>query len=200
MRSGGKRVWKEEFRRRAIEALRSVPRGRARMEDRRLLERLRRHFKRRNPRRVLLYFPLKMEVDVRPLIGELRRRGVEIYLPFMEGASFRPVKYRLPLRRKRFGIYEPKNSRQYRPRKIDIAVVPIVGTDPTLRRIGFGKGFYDRFFEKEKRDIEEVIFLQRRLCRSPYVITRSHDVRADTLIAGRSVEIRPGTPLRAREE
>ena len=34
--------WKEEFRRRAIGVLRSIPRGRARMEDRRLLERLRR--------------------------------------------------------------------------------------------------------------------------------------------------------------
>jgi 5-formyltetrahydrofolate cyclo-ligase len=132
-----------------------------------------------------------MEVDLRPLILELRRRSVEVYVPFMEGPSFRPVKYRLPLQKKRFGIYEPKNSRQYRPRKIDVAVVPIVGTDPTLRRIGFGKGFYDRFFENEKRNIEEVIFIQRRLCRSPYVITEQHDVRADILIAGQEIRIRP---------
>jgi len=190
-----KREWKEEFRRRALDVLKSVPRRRARVEDRHLLQKLRSHIGKRKIRQVLLYFPLGLEVDIRPLIGELRRRGVEVYLPFMEGPSFRPVKYRLPLQKKRFGIYEPKNSRQYRRRKIDIAVVPIVGTDPTLRRIGFGKGFYDRFFEKEKRNIEEVIFLQRRLCRSPYIITESHDVRADILIAGRRFDIRPDTPL-----
>jgi 5-formyltetrahydrofolate cyclo-ligase len=191
--------WKERFRRRAIGVLRSIPRGRARMEDRRLLAKLRRHLKGRRLRRVLLYVPLGLEVDLRPLIGELRRRGVEVLVPFMEGPSFRPVKYRLPLEKKRFGIYEPKNSRQYRPEKIDIAVVPIVGTDPTLRRIGFGKGFYDRFFEKEKRNIGEVIFLQRRLCRSPYVLTQPHDVRADLLIAGRDVVIRPDKEAGAPE-
>jgi 5-formyltetrahydrofolate cyclo-ligase len=155
------------------------------MEDRRLLAQLRSLILERHPRRVLLYLPLKLEVDVRPLIGELRRRGVEVYVPLMEGPSFRPVKYRLPLRKRRFGIYEPKHSKQYRPGKIDIAVVPIVGTDPTLRRIGFGKGFYDRFFEKEKRQIEEIIFVQRRLCRASRILTESHDVRADILIAGR---------------
>jgi 5-formyltetrahydrofolate cyclo-ligase len=130
-----------------------------------------------------------MEVVIRPLIAEFRRRGVEGYVPLMEGASFRPVKYRLPLRRKRFGIYEPKYSRQYRPRKIDAAVVPIVGTDPTMRRIGFGKGFFDRFFEEEKRNIQEIIFIQRRLCYSPVVITEGHDVRADTILAGRTVDL-----------
>jgi 5-formyltetrahydrofolate cyclo-ligase len=176
---------KTAFRQAALRCLRSVIRGRARMEDRRLLAQLRSLILERHPRRVLLYLPLKLEVDVRPLIGELRRRGVEVYVPLMEGPSFRPVKYRLPLRKRRFGIYEPKNSRQYRPKKIDIAVVPIVGTDPTLRRIGFGKGFYDRFFEKEKRHIEEIIFLQRRLCRASRVLTEAHDVRADLLFAGR---------------
>ncbi len=176
---------KKMFRQAALRCLRSIPPGRARMEDRRLLTRLRSHLRKRRLRRVLLYLPLKMEVDVRPLIRELRRRGVEVYVPLMEGPSFRPVKYRLPLRKRRFGIYEPKNSRQYRPAKIDSAVVPIVGTDPTLRRIGFGKGFYDRFFEREKRQIEEIIFLQRRLCRASRVLTEAHDVRGDILIAGR---------------
>jgi 5-formyltetrahydrofolate cyclo-ligase len=180
---------KERFRKAAITALRSVAPGRARLEDRRLRERLRAHLFARRPARVLLYLPLPMEVDIRPLIAEFRRRGVEVYVPLMEGASFRPVKYRLPLRRKRFGIYEPKYSRQYRPRKIDAAVVPIVGTDPTMRRIGFGKGFFDRFFEEEKRNIEEIIFLQRRLCYSPVVITEEHDVRADRVIAGREVDL-----------
>lgn len=184
-----RREKKERFRRAAIAALRAVTPGRARLEDRRLRERLRARLGTRRLTRVLLYLPLSLEVDLRPLIAELRRRGVEVYVPLMEGASFRPVKYRLPLQRKRFGIYEPKYSRQYRPRKIDVAVVPIVGTDPTMRRIGFGKGFFDRFFEEEKRNIQEIIFIQRRLCYSPVVITEEHDVGADAVIAGRKVDL-----------
>jgi len=186
-----RRQRKEAFRREALQHLRRIPKGRARMEDRRLLRHLRRYLERRSLKRVLLYLPLALEVDLRPLIHELRRRGVQVYVPFMEGKSFRPVKYRLPLQKKRFGIYEPKNSRQYRPRKIDIAIVPIVGTDPTLRRIGFGRGFYDRFFEKEKRHIETILFVQRRLCYAPVVLTEAHDVRADAIVAGPMIRLLP---------
>jgi 5-formyltetrahydrofolate cyclo-ligase len=159
------------------------------MEDRKIRRQLEEILEIRRPRKVLLYLPLPMEVDLRPLIRKLRRRGVEVYVPFMEGKSFRPVKYRLPLRRKRFGILEPKNSKQYRAGKIDIAIVPIVGIDPSGRRIGFGKGFYDRFFEKEKKKIEEIIFVQRRLCRSPRIVTDRHDIAGDLLIAGRTIPL-----------
>ena len=38
---------------------------------------------------------------------------------------------------------------------IDIAIVPAVGVDGNLQRIGFGKGMYDRFFEKLQ---EETIY------------------------------------------
>ena len=35
----------------------------------------------------------------------------------MEGESFRLVKYRLPLIKKKFGIMEPKDSKQYKNKK-----------------------------------------------------------------------------------
>ncbi len=183
-----KEEYKKIFRRKAIESLRKISKARAKIEDKKLLQELKKQFDFKSIKRVLLYIPLTMEVDVRPLITQLRQSGVEVYVPFMEGKSFRPLKYRLPLQKKRFGIYEPKNSRQYRPKKIDIAVVPIIGIDPTMRRIGFGKGFYDRFFEKEKRNIGTIIFIQRHLCYAPIILTDSHDVRGDRVVAGYRLE------------
>ena len=59
---------------------------------------------------ILLYIPLGIEVDVRPLIKNLRKAKKNIYVPFMQGDSFKIVKYRLPLFKKRFGINEPNNS------------------------------------------------------------------------------------------
>ena len=100
----------------------------------------------------------------------------------MEGKSFRLVKYRLPLEKKEFGIKEPKDSRQYRKKSIDLAIVPIVGLDVTLRRVGFGKGMYDRFFEKEIKNIDKTVFVARELCYSQEVITDDHDVKADIII------------------
>ena len=176
---------KREFRKAALAYLCSRGGVRARVKDRKITNMLDELIDRRRPGTVMLYLPMGMEVDVRPLIRRLRRRGVTVLVPFMEGESFRLVKYRLPLQKKRFGIYEPKFSKQYRPKVIDIAIVPIVGTDPTGRRVGFGKGMYDRFFEKEKHNIREILFVQRHLCYSPHVVTDRYDIQADVLIGGR---------------
>jgi 5-formyltetrahydrofolate cyclo-ligase len=122
-----------------------------------------------------------MEVDIYPLIKRLRKEKKNLYVPFMEGKSFRLVKYRLPLRKKQFGIKEPLDSKQYRIKQIDIAIVPIVGVDITHRRVGFGKGMYDRFFEKNKKNIKQVVFVARELCYSKEVVTDHYDVQADKI-------------------
>jgi 5-formyltetrahydrofolate cyclo-ligase len=131
---------------------------------------------------IMAYIPLKNEVDIMPLLTRLRRQKVNIWVPFMEGKSFRLVKYRYPLRIKKYGIKEPKNSYQYRPEKIDLALVPIIGMDITCRRIGFGKGMYDRFFEKEIKNIKKIVFVTRVLCYSKKTITNDYDIKADLLI------------------
>jgi 5-formyltetrahydrofolate cyclo-ligase len=138
-------------------------------------------------RDVMLYIPLGNEVDINPLIGHLRRQKINIWVPFMEGKSFRLVKYRYPLRIKKYGVKEPKNSYQFRKKTIDLAVVPIIGIDSTRRRVGFGKGMYDRFFEKEIKNIKKVIFVARELCYSRDVVTDDYDVECDVLVTSRGV-------------
>ncbi len=138
--------------------------------------------KKQNAQSVMLYVPLAIEVDIRPLITHLRREGILVLVPFMEGESFRLVKYRLPLKSKKYGVKEPKISKQFRKKRINISIVPIVGTDMSLRRIGFGKGMYDRFFMREKRWIDDIIFVQRVLCLSKEIVTDDHDVGANRVI------------------
>jgi 5-formyltetrahydrofolate cyclo-ligase len=175
---------KKAFRQLALKNLRAIPRSQARYRDYRLNSLLLNRIEQYGARSVMLYIPLDMEVNVMPLIGTLRRRGIEVLVPFMEGESFRLVQYRLPLRTKRFGVREPIFSRKYRKKRIDIAIVPIVGTDSMSRRIGFGKGMYDRFFAREGQRIAHVIFVQRAEQRSSNVITDVWDVRADEILTG----------------
>ncbi len=131
---------------------------------------------------IMVYIPLGIEVNIMPLIKKLRRQKRLLFVPFMEGESFRLVKYRLPLTRKKFGILEPKDSKQYRERYIDIAIVPMIGVDLLQRRIGFGKGMYDRFFEKEAKYIKRTIFISRIRCTSKRVLTDDYDIEADKII------------------
>ncbi len=171
---------KPEFRHYCLQKLRSVAAHsrfkRNKMLNRRLFECIAAS----KARSVLLFWPLDSEPDVREVIRRLRAGGVAVYLPFMEGASFRMVPFRYPLERKKFGIFEPGNSHK-NIKKIDLAVVPAVGVDAQARRIGFGKGMYDRFFAALKKK-PVTIFVQLEGCTTQEKICDDYDVSADVLL------------------
>ena len=130
---------------------------------------------------ILLYYPIEFEADIRKSMQYLRKNN-NIYLPFMENKSFKIVPFRLPLQKKKFGIYEAGNSLK-KIKKIDIAIVPVVGVDGNLQRIGFGKGMYDRFFAKLKKR-PYTIFIQSEICFTKEIVCDHYDVKGDLLITG----------------
>jgi 5-formyltetrahydrofolate cyclo-ligase len=173
---------KKTFREHCLRRLKYANNIRTYKKDIEVVKQLYSYIVEHNAENILLYLPMKTEVNLYPLIAQLRKEKKKLYVPFMEGKSFRLVKYRLPLHKKRFGIKEPNDSKQYRNKKIDLAIVPIVGIDATLRRVGLGKGRYDRFFEKEQLNINKVVFVARELCYSKEVVTDHYDVKADIVI------------------
>ena len=146
-----------------------------------IVKKLENFIKKSESKNVLLYIPFGIEVDVKPLIVSLRKmKDKNVYVPFMQGDSFKIVKYRLPLYKKRFGIKEPNNS-FFRPNKIDLAIIPIVGVDKLNKRIGYGKGMYDRFFDRLTYK-PTMIFTQLILCRSEKILSDNYDIQADYII------------------
>jgi len=177
-----KEARKKQFRMQSLKRLDKASGSGSYQKDKKVSLRLYRMIEKSNAQSVMLYLPLKTEVNISQLILRLRKEKRMLYVPFMEGTSFRLVKYRLPLNKKKFGIKEPNDSKQYRIKDIDIAIVPIVGVDVTFRRVGFGKGMYDRFFEKQNKYIKQTIFVARDLCYSKEVITDHYDVSADMIV------------------
>ena len=49
-----------------------------------------------------------------------------------------------------FGMFEPADSKKVDSEKIDVFVVPGIAFDKKGHRIGWGKGFYDKFFGANK--------------------------------------------------
>ena len=129
---------------------------------------------------ILLYISMDNEVNTKSLINKLRAKNKQIFVPFMEELSFKMVKYSLPLIKKRFNIYEPKNKNKTK-QKIDVAVVPIIGIDIDFKRVGFGKGMYDRFFDKLNYK-PEIIFTQLYPCITYKKITDQYDIKANSYI------------------
>jgi len=146
--------------------------------DAKLLEELGKFKKFRNLK-ILFYTSLPFEANTAKSIQKLRKK-CDIFVPFMEGESFKMVPFRLPLKKKKFGIYEAgKSLRDIK--KVDIAIVPVVGVDGNLQRVGFGKGMYDRFFEKLKKR-PYTIFIQSEFCYTKELICDEYDITCDLII------------------
>jgi 5-formyltetrahydrofolate cyclo-ligase len=169
---------KEIFRQKSSKKL-ALAKSRKITKDYKVLSRLLKSLRGIKNKTILLYMPLENEVDIKKIFRHLRQHN-RILLPFMEGVSFKVVKLRLPMHEKKYSILEPYNSWAFYP-KIDIAIVPVIGVDGALRRIGFGKGMYDRFFSSLKYK-PYVIFVQRDRCFTNSQIGNSFDLQADEYI------------------
>jgi len=99
----------------------------------------------------LFYYPHKNEVNLLPLLKELKTLGKLVLLPKVEGKDIIPVIVDdlNSLKKGKFSIPEPE-GKSYPTDKIDIIFVPAVGFDKNGHRIGYGKGYYDRFLKKTK--------------------------------------------------
>lgn len=171
---------KEKFRLSSIETLKKV-RYKPYMSCQ-VAQKLEKVIAAKKPKVILFYMPMWFEPNLIPLMNKLRKDKV-ILVPFMQGLSFKTVQYRLPLHKKRFNIKEPGDSNKYTT-KIDIAIVPVVGIDGSFKRVGFGKGMYDRFFAG-LRYKPYTIFVQNKACITKDNITNSYDIQADLFITAK---------------
>jgi len=170
---------KSDFRKSCIKRLKFTSVISKYYKDKIVIKKLESFINRSKAKNILLYIPLGIEVDVNPLINKLRKNK-NVYVPYMEGDSFKIVKYRLPLHKKKFGIRETNNS-FCRAKKIDLAIVPVVGVDAIGKRIGYGKGMYDRFFGRLSYK-PTLVFTQLILCQSDKILSESYDIQADYII------------------
>jgi 5-formyltetrahydrofolate cyclo-ligase len=57
-----------------------------------------------------------------------------------------------------WGITEPKEGRVIEPEQIDLILVPLLVCDKFGYRVGFGKGFYDRYLALCRKDVVKIGF------------------------------------------
>ncbi|WP_375220777.1 5-formyltetrahydrofolate cyclo-ligase [Symbiobacterium thermophilum] len=101
-------------------------------------------------RTVLLYIPVRGEVDTAALAAAGRQAGKRLLLPRVERAERGLRLHRWDgtpeqLVRGAYGIPEPRpDLPQEDPRAVDLVVVPGVAFDRRGRRLGYGGGYYDR--------------------------------------------------------
>lgn len=141
---------KAEVRARVKAALRELPAAARAADAERLVERCRDWPTWESARSVLLFYPLSDEPDVTPLIHAALKAGKIVALPrfrsdFGAYEAARLESWQQLTPPARFGVREPEAGCPALPLKqLDLVLVPGVAFDVFGRRLGRGKGYYDR--------------------------------------------------------
>ncbi|MGC8833109.1 MAG: 5-formyltetrahydrofolate cyclo-ligase [Armatimonadota bacterium] len=102
---------------------------------------------------VMVYLTYRSELPTEPLVEELRRRNVRVCAPriqpdgTMEAADY---PHGCKLSPGPYEILQPLETEALPLEALDVVVVPGVAFDESGYRLGFGKGYYDRFLAQPK--------------------------------------------------
>ena len=98
-------------------------------------------------KRVGLFMPIKKEPNLLALLEDDKL----FYFPKVHNDSliYLGWKPKLPLEKSPLGILEPSGNFD-ESQLLDVLIIPALGIDDRGHRLGFGKGFFDRFLESKR--------------------------------------------------
>ena len=98
-----------------------------------------------------LYWPIKYELDTRPLIKYFSEANFNISLPYLSNKKmvFKKWKVEETLYYNKYNFYSPSDRAiTVNPNKI---IVPCLAYNFIGNRLGYGKGFYDKYYYNFKK-------------------------------------------------
>lgn len=128
---------------------------------------------------ILMYHSLPDELSTRSFL-ERWGKTKHIYLPRVNGVNLDILPYdRSNLRMGAFHIEEPQGTQTVSVDAMDLIIVPGVGYDLRGRRVGRGKGYYDRLLAHTKATRVGIAYSFQLF---DYIETEPHDVGVDIVI------------------
>lgn len=133
---------------------------------------------------LLVYKSFGTEADTGAVLAALCDAGKRVFLPRVENGKMVAVLYTEPLVRGAFGIEEPCGEPF--AGVPDVCVVPLLAADRQFRRLGYGGGYYDRYFARTGAGTFKVgICYDAQLIKT--IPAEAHDVLMDAIVTDRRV-------------
>ena len=101
--------------------------------------------KKLNPYIIGGYYPFNYELDILNILEIFEKKNYTISLPKIaknNKMDFFHWSFKEPLKVNKFGIPETISKKKIYP---NILLIPLVGFDNKLNRLGYGGGYYDRY-------------------------------------------------------
>ena len=131
---------------------------------------------------IISYSPLKYEVDTRYCNQDKTK---DIYLPRVNGDNL-DICPCSDLCKGSFGILEPQSSAIIDYSYIDMVLIPACAVDKNGYRLGYGKGFYDRFLPLLPANCLKVVLIFSELLFDT-VYPDKYDVKSDIIITEKEI-------------
>ena len=153
-----------------------------------LISYLKKKFKKKRKIAISIYYPSNFEFNILKIYENKRFKKFLTLLPVVKKNNqmeFLKWNKKDILKVNKYGMLEPIYSKKtYVP---DIMIVPLIAFDKTKTRLGYGKGYYDRFLstylkKNKKIDSIGIGFTFQRHKKLPYA---NHDVRLNKIFTER---------------
>ncbi len=143
----------------------------------------------KNPKNILIYNSFNSEVDTKKIIIFFFKKNFKVYLPAIINNNVYPIRFKAKdkLIKGRYGIFEPaKKIKLKNINLLDMVIAPGIGFDKNGNRIGFGKGYFDKFLSKLNKKIIKVgLAFTKQITKK--IPAKKHDVKMDFLITEKEI-------------
>lgn len=114
------------------------------------------------PKSIHCFLPIlsQNEIDTFPIIKFCWENQIIVIASVSDFSNFKMKSFVLTsktiIKISKNGIPEPLNAESYNDKNIDVILTPLIAFDELGNRVGYGKGFYDRFFKNCKPNVNKV--------------------------------------------
>jgi 5-formyltetrahydrofolate cyclo-ligase len=149
-----------------------------------------------NSKLIMCYMDFRNEVKTDEIINKCLETGKRIAVPLVlnkidgqrEMMACAVSNFKKEMKSGAYGIQEPIRELvcDVWPEDIDLVIVPGVAFDERGYRIGYGAGYYDRFFRMTRKDCKKIgiAFEMQIVKQIPY---EEHDVKLDMIITEKHI-------------
>lgn len=148
-------------------------------------------------RQLFLFYPVGSEPNMLPLADYFWQDGtVPVGFPVCDEVEnkmdFRQVKDKYNFAPGRFGIPRPpKKATVLQPDRRTVCIVPVLAFDKNFHRLGYGRGFYDRYL-KDFPGITVGVCLDRFCVDADFA--EPHDIPLDAIVTEKRTSFNPRSP------
>jgi 5-formyltetrahydrofolate cyclo-ligase len=129
---------------------------------------------------IACYFPIGSEVNTYDIMLNVLKQDKNLLLPKIidDDIQFYIVSNLEKLEKGSFEIMEPRDSCE-KAKKIDCVLIPTVGVSKLGVRLGYGKGYYDRFLSSTEA-VKISLTYSKQIVKS--IPNDPHDIKMDWII------------------